>query len=357
MYNDICLNLNQIFTKIYKDKSGVELRILKHIFTPEEAKIATYLTFSFEPIEIIYDRIKVTGVSIQNLEVFLRNMAKKGGINSKMDGDTRTYSNAILVNGMYEYQINNMTKKFYKNFLKYSLEGFNDELYGTPTTRKRTIPVEQSVIPDLNISNYENIRDLINEFNGQIAIVECICRKGTELLGGSCKQTTLRETCFPFGWHAEFFIENGWGRPIKKEEALKILKEAETDGLIIQASNTIKPYIICCCCSCCCGAISSFSKISEASNFITTNFHSKINRELCLGCSSCVERCLMNAIELINERAKINLNQCIGCGNCITICPQNAIKLEKKKKQNIPPENLDAYFKKVLREKQELGKK
>ena len=39
-------------------KSGVELRILKHIFTPEEAEIATFLDYRFEPLHMIYSRAK-----------------------------------------------------------------------------------------------------------------------------------------------------------------------------------------------------------------------------------------------------------------------------------------------------------
>ena len=32
-------------------KSGVELKILKHIFTPEEAEIASFLDYKFEPLK------------------------------------------------------------------------------------------------------------------------------------------------------------------------------------------------------------------------------------------------------------------------------------------------------------------
>ena len=38
-------------------KSGVEIRILKHLFTPEEAEIATKLVFGYESPETISKRI------------------------------------------------------------------------------------------------------------------------------------------------------------------------------------------------------------------------------------------------------------------------------------------------------------
>ncbi|MBW1778832.1 MAG: 4Fe-4S ferredoxin, partial [Deltaproteobacteria bacterium] len=37
-------------------KSGSEIKILKHIFTPQEAEIATCLTYKFEPLEAIFER-------------------------------------------------------------------------------------------------------------------------------------------------------------------------------------------------------------------------------------------------------------------------------------------------------------
>ena len=39
-------------------ESGVEIRILKHLFTPEEAEIALFLNISSESIKRIHGRIK-----------------------------------------------------------------------------------------------------------------------------------------------------------------------------------------------------------------------------------------------------------------------------------------------------------
>ena len=45
-------------------ESGVEIRILKHLFTPEEAEIALQLSMIPETVERIYKRIKKSGVSV-----------------------------------------------------------------------------------------------------------------------------------------------------------------------------------------------------------------------------------------------------------------------------------------------------
>jgi hypothetical protein len=39
-------------------RSGVELKILEHIFTPAEAEIACCLSYQFEPLDAIYSRAR-----------------------------------------------------------------------------------------------------------------------------------------------------------------------------------------------------------------------------------------------------------------------------------------------------------
>ncbi|MFX1393508.1 MAG: 4Fe-4S binding protein [Promethearchaeota archaeon] len=347
VYRELQEHLDTFAVGFPATKSGVELRVLKHLFTPEEAFIATFLNFSFEDVETIYERIKNTGISLDELKKFLETMAKKGCIHFKIDGEKRIYANAVLVIGMYEYQVKNLSKEFIKDFFKYSVEAFGRELFKSRITHLRTIPVEESITYDLDVATYENIREIIKNFEGPIAVVNCICREAKEILGGSCTQTNLRETCFPFGWHAQFFIENGWGRPISKEEALEIFKKAEEDALIIQASNTISPYVICCCCNCCCGSISTLKNLPEPASYFASNFHAYIDPELCIGCGVCAERCKMTAIALVNEKSQINLKRCIGCGNCVVICKKKAINLKLKENRDVPVETMDDLYIKI----------
>jgi ferredoxin len=328
-------------------KSGVELRLLQHLFTPEEASVAIYLSFSFEPIENIYERIKILGISLDDLQDFLDTMAKKGCINSKMDGEIRKYANAVLIIGMYEYQVKNLSKKLIKDFQKYSLEAFGKELVKSRVTHLRTIPVGKSITHDLDVANFDNIRDIIKNFDGPIAVANCICRDGMEILGRSCKQTSLKEACFPFGWHAQFFIDNGWGRPVSKKEALEIFEKAEEDGLIVNVTNTIQPHVICCCCSCCCGTIGPLKYRPKPIYYLTSNYQADIDLESCIGCGTCVDRCIMTAIKNVDEKSKVDLDRCIGCGNCVAICPEDAIQLKMKEKREVPVETMDDLYEKM----------
>jgi len=59
-------------------ESGVEIRILKHLFIPEEAKLALNLSALPESLQRIHNRVKESGMSIEELEEKLDVLVEKG---------------------------------------------------------------------------------------------------------------------------------------------------------------------------------------------------------------------------------------------------------------------------------------
>ncbi|MBD3255078.1 MAG: 4Fe-4S dicluster domain-containing protein [Candidatus Lokiarchaeota archaeon] len=54
----------------------------------------------------------------------------------------------------------------------------------------------------------------------------------------------------------------------------------------------------------------------------------EIDKNECISCGQCVDRCQFNAISLDeNDRAQIDPTICFGCGQCRSICEQEAIQL------------------------------
>ncbi|MCK7466669.1 MAG: 4Fe-4S binding protein [Desulfosudis oleivorans] len=46
-----------------------------------------------------------------------------------------------------------------------------------------------------------------------------------------------------------------------------------------------------------------------------------VDRDLCAGCETCLERCQMDAIEMDQDNiAVVNRDRCIGCGLCVITC-------------------------------------
>ncbi|MFX1366744.1 MAG: DUF362 domain-containing protein [Promethearchaeota archaeon] len=339
-------------------ESGVELRILKNLFTPEQAELAMKLGFQPLPLTKIYRKVKRSGLTIAQLENKLDEMDEKGiiycGSVEEQDKLVKYYSNAPLVIGFYEYQADRLTADFYNDALQYFEEAFLDEYNRTKIPQFRTIPIEESITFEQEISTYDQIRALIENIGEPIAVQECICRKGKDLIEDPCKKTDLRESCFSFRTAAKTYINKGLGREISKEEALKILKKAEEDGLVLQPGNSQRPLAICTCCGCCCGILTNQKRLLEPAQFFATNFYASVDENLCIGCESCKERCNMDAIHMENNIANVNKARCIGCGVCIPTCTSEAIKLLKKDKETIPPKNTTATYMAIMNKKAEL---
>jgi electron transport complex protein RnfB len=113
---------------------------------------------------------------------------------------------------------------------------------------------------------------------------------------------------------------------------------------------------MCNCCGCCCVLITNLKKFDKPVEYIASNNHAEVDYELCTGCGICVDRCLMEAISIKDEKSVINLDRCIGCGLCIPTCPEEAIILKKKEKITVPPiDRADLYFK-IMNKKAELAR-
>lgn len=336
-------------------KSGVEIRILKRLFTPEEAKIALNLKFShsfedFEPLDNIHERLKSLGFPYtrDELEDLLDNMAKKGAIKTLKKNNQKTYSASLFIIGMFEYQVNKITKEFAEDTIQYMDEVLVEDMGRTLPLQMRTIPVGVSVDHNVEVANFDNVMKIIESVEEPIGVQNCICRQAMLALGKPCKATSRLETCMGFGPPAQMYIDLGWAREINKEEAIEILKKNEEEGLIFQPSNSQKPEFICSCCGCCCEAIRGIKHFPNPGGIISTNYYAQIDPDLCTGCGTCIERCHMEAITLTDDISSIKKEQCIGCGNCVYTCPSEAIEFLKKEQQFSPPLTMTEYYDKNL---------
>ena len=159
-------------------ESGVEIKILKHIFTPEEAEITSYLSYKLEPLKTIFGKVGHLVESSEELEKLLDRIQKKGGIESKIKNGTKHYCCAPLVVGMYEFQLGRLTPEFIKDFNEYTSDKkFGIEFLSTELPQMRTIPVAKSIHPQHNVSTFDEVTALLRQAEEPFVINECICRK------------------------------------------------------------------------------------------------------------------------------------------------------------------------------------
>jgi NAD-dependent dihydropyrimidine dehydrogenase PreA subunit len=159
--------------------------------------------------------------------------------------------------------------------------------------------------------------------------------------GDSCRATERKETCLAVGGMAEMALRIGGAREIARDEALDIIELNQKDGLVLQPSNTQKAEFICSCCGCCCGILSVHQRLPKPLDFWASNFFASVDRDTCIGCGACAQRCQVGAVNFFrkNRPAAIDLSRCIGCGVCVPTCPSNSIFLEKKPNEIKPPQN------------------
>jgi hypothetical protein len=102
VYRKLQKHLNNQAVGFPATRSGVELKILRHIFNPNEAEIASFLSYKYEPVETIFGKVKHLTESIEDLQKILDSILKKGGIEVKVKDGIRHYCCIPLIVGMYE---------------------------------------------------------------------------------------------------------------------------------------------------------------------------------------------------------------------------------------------------------------
>lgn len=332
--------------------SGSDISLLKFFFQSEEVKIALKLSYKEQNIEEIFEQLKEEQFTKVNLQNILENMVNKGIIWWKLRDGKMFYKLLPLMIGLDESVNYNRTPEYIKLGMDYMFESqFPLILAKSKNPQIRTIPVDHSIEPEHLVGNYDDFKKIIENLEGPIVLLDCVCKKTAKINNRPCQKTDRLDTCLVFNDTAERWIKRGLGKQITKEEALQNLKKYQEDGLVLQPSNSKEPEFLCACCGCCCGIISMQKVIPNPTQFWTNNYYATVNAELCEGCRTCANRCQVNAIKVRNKIAKINLKRCIGCGNCVVTCPNQAISLTKKQDEINIPKNNEELYETIMREK------
>ena len=114
-----------------KTESGVEVKILQHLFDPFEAKVALCLSLGNASVPTVQKRMSRKFDEEYEpgaLRKVLDKMYLSGSINRSVNEPFK-YSNAMLAIGMFEYQLGHLSKEFMELMHQYFDEGFNDEFF------------------------------------------------------------------------------------------------------------------------------------------------------------------------------------------------------------------------------------
>jgi Pyruvate/2-oxoacid:ferredoxin oxidoreductase delta subunit len=352
IYRQLQLHLDKSPVPFPETKSGVEIKLLKNLFDEEEARIALQLSALPESLNRIFKRFKKGELTREHLRSKLDGLFDKGAILAvPHQKNGRMYSKLPLAIGIFEHQVDRITKEMAEDFFRYEDEGFAEPLLKSKTKQMRTIPVNIAVDPEFLVGSYDNARTIIEKSPGPFAVLNCVCRQAKEKMGKSCKQTDILETCFTLGESALFMMDKGVAREISREEMITLVSRAEKEGMVLQPANNRDPGFMCCCCGCCCGVLTAAKKYPNPGEFLQSNFYAEIDADKCTACGECMEICQMEALLPVNSHTEVVREKCIGCGNCLNVCAFEAITLLKKEKIEIPPKDSMSMYTKMTIER------
>jgi electron transport complex protein RnfB len=350
LYRKLQQHLDRMPIGFPATESGVEIRILRQLFTPEEAELALQASAIPEPATAIRRRVKPR-MTLGEVTTRLEQMADKGLLLRIHAKGRPLYGKLIFAVGFYECQLKRLTPELERDCREYILGAYAQASHSKKTTQLRTVPVNRTIVIERNVATYEDIRTCVESSRGPFAAMDCICRHGRELLGEKCKQTSLKENCLTLGAAAREMVRIGQGRPISREEMLDLLDAADKEGLVLQPENTKHPLFVCCCCGCCCAVLTSAKRFPQPAEYFSANFRAEVDADCCDACGVCQSRCQMDALSDVEGKMKVEEARCIGCGLCVTTCPSGALRLVESTRRKEPPDDTKALYLQLLQER------
>jgi NAD-dependent dihydropyrimidine dehydrogenase PreA subunit len=229
-------------------------------------------------------------------------------------------------------------QQFFNNFVIPAAPGINK---GSQSAKKPAVsPMgrgsqvsEQEIVAERQVVHFgqvlpiEDVEEVIDMVNS-ITRIPCGCRYFST---GKSDQ----RYCFGIGM-------DKWGvmgkypdsasslEVLSKEEAKKIIRDYDNEGLMHSIWTGMTPYVIGICnCDRDCGAYNRYIYTGGPPTFFRAEYVCHVDVELCQGCKSCMSQCQFGALFYSSALARVFIDpaRCFGCGVCRAACSTNAIKI------------------------------
>jgi ferredoxin len=341
IYQRLAKYLDSLPAGFPPSEDGIEIQLLKHLFTEEEAALTLHLGFLSETAPII---ARKAGSPPDVTADLLETMVQKGLISgSYPEGGSPQYAISQFVIGFYEGQVDRLSPELVDHFEAYAPIYFEKGPW-KKFPQVRTIPINETIPITSEVLPYFQVEEILQS-KTHIAVRNCVCRQEREMLDQGCGKPM--ETCFSFDGDALNTVQTGIGRMISHEEATQIVKQAQAAGLVLQPANSQNPIFMCACCSCCCGVLRHIKDESNPGDLVANPFVVHYDGEVCTFCGACVEICPMEALTSDDSGAiKFEQLRCIGCGLCVSVCPSETVKMVLKIEADQPkiPKNTTGTY-------------
>jgi NAD-dependent dihydropyrimidine dehydrogenase PreA subunit len=326
--------------------SEAMMRVLKLLFSPEEAHIARRLP-QLISLPKLAERL---GSDLEELGERITSMAQRGLVLDFERNGTRYALPTPVAIGFFEYTFmrprpEEPMEEYAEAFgALFEEEGFIRSVFSGSTQIGRSFVREEILADgDTEILDWERATEIVRNADA-VAVSLCPCRTDANLRGEGCEAPV--RTCLTFGNSARVLARAGIAEPISNDEAMEILVEAKTAGLA-QTGDNVRNDIsyLCNCCGCCCGMMRSIKRFDIYEGIVPSNWTATIDPGKCRGCATCAEACPAGAITVEPSEGKglrrnwalIDPARCLGCGVCGDVCRWDAHGMEQRDHRPLVP--------------------
>ena len=336
VYKELAEALDRLPESYPATESGIEIEILKKVFTPEQAEVARFMSEKWEEAGEIAKR---AGMPLHRVKEILDSMywskrwTASRAAQKIVDGVTVYRLRPMGGGGWYEGDQPFMTDPEFGNLVDEYFKGGALKKINTARATDhpfaRVIPMSKALakVPGYEIPIYEDLRRLIREADWT-AVYKCGCRLHKHVVGTpSCD--------FPIDTCMVFYTNDILKPPqdvklLTKEEAIKIVDMCEDLGLIHIAANFQEGNTFACfCCGCCCFGFMSYNN-DNVLHCNKSNFMPVVDHDKCNLCGKCRNICQVYACHIIDGRVRPDYEKCVGCGACVANCRRDAIDFKPR---------------------------
>ena len=150
---------------------GIEIKILKGLFTKDEAELFLKLSPVLEAPGDVAKRLDRDPAETAEL---MARMAKKGLIFRLRKDQTARYGAVPFVPGIYDFQLGTMGRGFAQDMQDYFEEGLGCTIQGHKTPIMRPIPINRKLVVEWPIAPYEDVLKIIEDDTAAIDLDRCI---------------------------------------------------------------------------------------------------------------------------------------------------------------------------------------
>lgn len=323
--------INRIGKGIGSIPNADSWQMLMYLWSEEDAE--NYMKMPLHKLFTVGDYAEATGYDEEKCSEILEDQAHRNLIWRVRRGGLAFFSVMPYINGFWEF---GELQRVYNNDMAAVAEFDSQGISGTDPGGEtgfdttfplfRTYPISADVCEDGKLLPWQDWRALIRR-NKTITVSPCQCRTMWEALGVPYPEGQPMRTCLSLGEMAEYFIENGIGEQITPDEAIEIVEDIISKGMVVESICAKNADIICCCHCESCGNLMGWRGCNgegAAAQFFSA-YTLQYDTEKCIKCGLCANICPMHSITMDGEGGLCVMDKaCVRCGQCVKVCPVGA---------------------------------